>query len=257
MRYFIGFAFVASLSACVSNAPDSRSPDTVVPRAEAVSGAPLSAMIEGSSVTSQSIDGGQDTAAAPAISDEQNFSAVAARESIESDAERLESYQAAYTQAEVVAVPDRPDGGDVSVVEFALSTTNTVGQSIYSRSALSGEARAQRNCARYTSADFAQIAFLEAGGPNRDRHGLDPDGDGFACGWNPAPFRTARGVAEDATVVEETGISKADLEALGITTDDTTDARESANTSDSTDLSDPAPLPGDTLNISGETVASE
>lgn len=256
MRYLVGFMAVATVSACVSNAPDSRSPDTALPRAEAVSGAPLSAMIEGSSVTSQSLDGGQDSAAAaaPGISDEQDFSAVAARESIESDAERIENYQAAYQQAEVVAVPDRPDGTDVSVVEYALSTSNTVGQSIYSRSALSGEARAERNCARYTSADFAQIAFLEAGGPNRDRHGLDPDGDGFACGWDPAPFRTARGAVAEETVVEDSGISKADLEAVGITTDSTPDTTPPANT---TVLPDPAPLPGDMLNISDETVASE
>lgn len=245
MRYLVGFMAVATVSACVSNAPDSRSPANAVPRAEAMSGAPLSAMIEGSSVTSQPLDGGQQTTAALGISDEQDFSAVAARESIESDAERLESYQAAYQQAEVVAVPDRPEGSSVSVVEYALSTTNSVGQPMYSRSALSGAARAERNCARYTSADFAQIAFLEAGGPNRDRHGLDPDGDGFACGWDPAPFRTARGVADDAIVTEDSGISKADLEALGITTDDTTE------------LVDPAPLPGDTLNISDETVAGE
>ena len=26
----------------------------------------------------------------------------------------------------------------------------------------------------------------------RDRMGLDPDGDGFACAWDPAPFRLAR-----------------------------------------------------------------
>ena len=32
-------------------------------------------------------------------------------------------------------------------------------------------------------------AFLEAGGPKRDRKGLDPDGDGFACAWDPRPFR--------------------------------------------------------------------
>ncbi|SEV98615.1 hypothetical protein SAMN05444851_0701 [Aliiroseovarius sediminilitoris] len=245
MRYILGLVAVASVSACASNAPDSRSPANVTPAVDPVSGAPLSAMIEGSSVTSQSIDGNQNAAVAPGISDEQDFSAVAARESIESDAQRIESYQAAYQQAEVVAVPERPEGSSVSVVEYALSTTNTVGQSIYSRSALSGDARAERNCARYTSADFAQIAFLEAGGPKRDRHGLDPDGDGFACGWNPAPFRSARGAVEDTAVVEDSGISKADLEAVGITTDDTSD------------LADPAPLPGETLNISGETVASE
>ncbi|CAN0586593.1 unnamed protein product, partial [Ectocarpus sp. 12 AP-2014] len=40
-------------------------------------------------------------------------------------------------------------------------------------------------------ADQAQIAFLEAGGPEKDRNGMDPDGDGFACNWDPTPFRRA------------------------------------------------------------------
>ena len=246
MRYLLGIAAVASLAACVSNARDSRSPSNVAPSPEAVSGAPLSAMIEGSSVTSQSLDSADGTLGATGISDEQDFNAVAGRESIESDAQRLENYQAAYVQADPVAVPERPSGSTVSVVEYALSTTNTVGQAIYSRSALSGDARADRNCARYTSADLAQIAFLEAGGPKRDKNGLDPDGDGFACGWNPASFRTARGTVEDTTTVEETGVSKADLEALGITT-----------TEEQPVIADPVPLPGETLNISGETVPSE
>jgi hypothetical protein len=32
---------------------------------------------------------------------------------------------------------------------------------------------------------------LANGGPERDKEGLDPDGDGFACGWDPRPFRSA------------------------------------------------------------------
>jgi hypothetical protein len=39
--------------------------------------------------------------------------------------------------------------------------------------------------------DAAQEAFLAAGGPERDRNNLDPDGDGFACWWDPEPFRRA------------------------------------------------------------------
>ncbi|MCK8464303.1 hypothetical protein MUY35_10615 [Aliiroseovarius sp. S1339] len=245
MRYLMGFVAIASLAACTSTVRDSRSPSNVAPPVDPVSGEPLSALIEGSSVTSQSLDSADGTSGAPGISDEQDFSAVASRESIESDAQRLESYQAAYSQADPVAVPERPSDSSVSVVEYALSTNNIVGQSVYSRSALSGTARADRNCARYTSADFAQIAFLEAGGPKRDKLGLDPDGDGFACGWNPASFRTARGAAANEVVTEDSGISKADLEAVGITTDN------------QPAIGDPVPLPGDTLNISGETVAGE
>ena len=51
----------------------------------------------------------------------------------------------------------------------------------------------QRNCADYRTPDEAQRDFLTRGGPERDSRGLDPDGDGFACGWDPAPFRAAVG----------------------------------------------------------------
>ncbi|MEQ9673592.1 MAG: hypothetical protein RLO10_03940, partial [Roseovarius indicus] len=62
---------------------------------------------------------------------------------------------------------------------------------IYSRIGINKQSRFERNCAKYSSADRAQIDFLANGGPNRDKMGLDPDGDGYACGWNPAPFRIA------------------------------------------------------------------
>lgn len=38
-------------------------------------------------------------------------------------------------------------------------------------------------CAAFEGLGAAQQAFLSAGGPLKDRNGLDPDGDGFACGW--------------------------------------------------------------------------
>ena len=38
---------------------------------------------------------------------------------------------------------------------------------------------------------LAQEEFLRTGGPERDKLGVDPDGDGFACAWDPRPFRTA------------------------------------------------------------------
>ena len=46
------------------------------------------------------------------------------------------------------------------------------------------------NCGRFRDADAAQRAFLAGGGPARDRYGIDPDGDGFACTGIPRP--TAR-----------------------------------------------------------------
>lgn len=47
-------------------------------------------------------------------------------------------------------------------------------------------------CSGYASAASAQTAFLNSGGPGTDRLGLDPDGDGYACGWNPAPYQNPR-----------------------------------------------------------------
>ena len=72
-----------------------------------------------------------------------------------------------------------------------LQTNHARGTRVYSRIGLRSRARFERNCAEYASADLAQIDFLERGGPQRDRRSLDPDGDGYACNWDPAPFRRA------------------------------------------------------------------
>jgi hypothetical protein len=79
-----------------------------------------------------------------------------------------------------------------NIVAFALATTHPVGQQMYRRTNLLGEARTARACARYPSPGLAQEAFLSRGGPERDPLGLDSDGDGYACGWDPAPFRNIR-----------------------------------------------------------------
>lgn len=126
----------------------------------------------------------------PALSDEQDFAAVSSRESIASDAARRQEQAAQYQVVQPTALPTRTDSGP-NIVEYALNAPNKLGQEWYSRFVLSGQGRFQRNCARYNSADDAQRAFLSRGGPERDLMGLDPDGDGFACGWDPAPFIAA------------------------------------------------------------------
>ncbi len=127
------------------------------------------------------------------ISDEQNFDAVAGRESIESDAQRLARQRDAYQVIQPEALPTRSGSGGPNIVAFALSTSNRLGESVYRRTGRSSTTAFSRACARYGSADQAQEAFLKAGGPKSDRQGLDPDGDGFACFWDPTPFRAARG----------------------------------------------------------------
>lgn len=121
------------------------------------------------------------------ISDENDFQAVSQRETIESDAARIAANRAQYQEVAPTAVPERPKDTGPNLAQYAISTTNAVGQKVYSR----GSIQMGNACAKFSSPDLAQEAFLEAGGPERDRKGLDPDGDGFACGWDPTPYRLA------------------------------------------------------------------
>ena len=129
----------------------------------------------------------------PGISDEQSFDAVSSRESIASDAERLARNRQQYQIVQPTAVPTRDGSGGPNIVAFALSTTHPLGTPMFERSGRVNLERFNRVCASYGSNDQAQEAFLANGGPERDRKGMDPDGDGFACYWDPSPFRSARG----------------------------------------------------------------
>jgi len=128
----------------------------------------------------------------PSLSDENDFGAVAQRDSIESDAERIAQNVAQYQVIAPTAVPSRAGvATQPNIVEYALQTSHPRGTRVWQRIGLNMAARAERACAKYPSPDQAQIDFLASGGPQRDRRGLDPDGDGFACAWDPAPFRAA------------------------------------------------------------------
>lgn len=130
----------------------------------------------------------------PGISSENDFQAVSEERSIDADAERLAQIRAQYEVVQPTAVPTRTGGDGASIVEYALRTSNPVGTAVYKRNSLiNTQARADRNCLKYPSPDMAQTEFLKRGGPERDRLGLDPDGDGFACSWDPRPFRKAAG----------------------------------------------------------------
>ncbi|MAC80542.1 MAG: hypothetical protein CML66_21040 [Rhodobacteraceae bacterium] len=127
----------------------------------------------------------------PSISDENDFQAVKSRESISSDAERLAEQRAQYEVIQPTAVPQRTGNTGPNIVQYALNAQNPKGSRVYSRSGINLASKAQRACAKYSSPDQAQEDFLSKGGPDKDRLGLDPDGDGYACGWDPAPFRQA------------------------------------------------------------------
>lgn len=127
---------------------------------------------------------------AAGISQENDFEEVSELRTIESDAAAIARNRAQYVLIQPTELPRRAGDGGPNIVEYALRTTNPKGVSLYRRSSINFQ-NYDRNCAEYASADQAQIDFLARGGPQRDRRGLDPDGDGFACDWDPRPFRSA------------------------------------------------------------------
>ena len=81
--------------------------------------------------------------------------------------------------------------GGPNLFNYALSTTQRVGEQRHTRRNLLRWQRWEAACAQFANQDLAQEAFLAAGGPDRDPENMDPDGDGFACWWDPSPFRQA------------------------------------------------------------------
>lgn len=130
---------------------------------------------------------------ADGISNENNFDAVSAQRDIEDDAALIAQNRAQYQVIAPTDLPPRPNSSAPNIVAYALQTTNPKGVPLYDRSGRYDGNPVPRACGAYNSSDLAQEAFLSMGGPQRDRRGLDPDGDGFACAWDPAPFRAARG----------------------------------------------------------------
>lgn len=129
----------------------------------------------------------------PGLSHENDFASVSEDRSIQGDAERIARNRQAFEEVAPTAVPARDGNAGPNIVTYALQTSHPRGTQMYKRSSLQMPSRAQRACAKYPSPDQAQIDFLSRGGPDRDRMGLDPDGDGYACAWNPEPFRRANG----------------------------------------------------------------
>ncbi len=193
MRYFVATVSLLVLAACGGG---QGSYDQYLREREAA-GQGSAAMpgayspITGAPVSAAPLDGGPATGGSSRLSDEQNFDAVAARESIESDRERLERQRAQYVFIEPTTLPERSGAEGPNVIQYALSTRNIPGQQVHRRMNPFRYSRWEENCAQFATQDQAQIEFLRRGGPERDPANLDPDGDGFACWWDPRPFRAA------------------------------------------------------------------
>lgn len=77
------------------------------------------------------------------------------------------------------------------LVRFAHTEKQNPGQKVYQRNNASVNT-AERECRKWPDPARAQTAFLAAGGPVIDPKGMDPDGDGFVCGWDPRPYRQSQ-----------------------------------------------------------------
>ncbi|MRX50081.1 hypothetical protein GI374_06365 [Paracoccus sp. S-4012] len=90
---------------------------------------------------------------------------------------------------EPVAITPGPyPGASPVLIRYAQAAGHERGTAVWPRP--NADPRiAARTCRTFADADSAQIAFLVRGGPEVDPAQMDPDGDGFVCGWNPAPFR--------------------------------------------------------------------
>ena len=86
-----------------------------------------------------------------------------------------------------VDIEELKQESSVNVVLFARQTSNNVGEKLYNR--ITTKRKNSTRCLRFVSADDAQRFFLEKDGPEKDHWDLDPDGDGFACKWDPKPYR--------------------------------------------------------------------
>ncbi len=232
MRFRLGLVTVAMLGACAPAIPydnyddpgstgqnDSTSRDAALSGGglqspDAVSSEPLSALDPDTEASQIAADAqaalaatgsGEDmmrqdgtgrpggVANADGISRENDFEAVDARRSIEQDAAPIARNREQYEVIQPEDIGSRPDDVGPNIVAYALATEHPKGTQIYTRIGFDKENRAARNCSQFSSPDRAQIAFLEQGGPERDRAGLDPDGDGYACAWDPAAYRRAAG----------------------------------------------------------------
>ncbi|MEM8788201.1 MAG: hypothetical protein AAGE76_08055 [Pseudomonadota bacterium] len=98
----------------------------------------------------------------------------------------------AAQQQLVVVQPEPVPQVDVSanIVQFSRQTTHPVGVRVYNRPAFRDRLQARATCRQFANDDEAQRQFLANGGPNTDRFNIDPDGDGFACRFDPEKYRS-------------------------------------------------------------------
>lgn len=165
-------------------------PNDVSPRQQALdAGRPLNGQISTAVIETPSTGVGIQAGATGDVTflDPSNLEAVAAGAIADSEAaatggvfDNIQPQQA----GDVLPPPLIP-----RVAAFALRTTHQPGQQQWRRNPL--RADGQSICTQFPTRDQAQDRFLRDGGPERDPNGLDADGDGFVCGFDPNELRAS------------------------------------------------------------------
>ncbi|MEP3299526.1 MAG: hypothetical protein ABJO27_24120 [Pseudoruegeria sp.] len=181
MRLFVSTLILVGVSACAPTVPNS---------AAGVGFNDYAAYERERAQRDAALSGGKPLPGAGAVSVEGSVESGAPLSALSVPAVTAPIATNAVTQ---VSAPSSVNSdGSPNIVAFALATSNAVGQSIYPRDGAVSADKLAKNCAKYRNPEEAQQKLLSSGGPQKDKYDIDPDGDGFACYWNPAPFRTAR-----------------------------------------------------------------
>ena len=86
---------------------------------------------------------------------------------------RIEANRAQYVVIQPGALPTRPGDTGPNIVEYAIATNNPVGVPLYNRPSIY-LVNVKAACAKFTSPDLAQQAFLADGGPQTRQEGAGP-----------------------------------------------------------------------------------
>lgn len=100
--------------------------------------------------------------------------------------------------APVTGIPDPDLQAGPNIIAYALAFDHPVGVERFRRMNPLRWRQWENACLQFRTQEDAQRAFLSAGGPERDGGNLDPDGDGYACWWDPAPYRRAMQATQTA-----------------------------------------------------------
>jgi hypothetical protein len=108
---------------------------------------------------------------------------------IKDKAEAAAKLESARKQRIIIKMEKPSHSADtINIAAFARSTINKKGESVYTRSPFQTFDH-WTECAFFNTNENAQRFFLKTGGPKVDLKNLDPDGDGFACAWDPSIYR--------------------------------------------------------------------